>query len=421
MGEQKSMNFDNKQQSRTNGCGGGDSNNKTASSWSWTKDANNGSDSKTNGAKASSGTIKPSQKDDRKKSLFWAYFWWLFGGVFGAHHFYLERDDHALIWFCTLGGYFGCGWLRDIYRLPSYVADANDESEYVNWFKYRVRFYNKPPFASVRYVGATIVAYLFGQLFIMAIPGDEIYGINFRPLMILTPIAVAFGTWLVGNVGRERGSIWASLLVAYLFYPTLDYIGDETLWLGVMVVAATLAFDTFSKKWRLEKKPKQKPMRRVVVFVAFALVYSSMWTSYFYFNATLTDSLGEEVKVSEAIKHFLRSPIWLDLKTCLDETWRHARHHGFWATWRQIIDFTDPRGEINAYKVLGLAHTASQTEVTTRWRKLSRENHPDKCKGTEEERRQAQEKFMEIQEAYEILSNAKNRRQKKNKKSDHDL
>ena len=32
-------------------------------------------------------------------------------------------------------------------------------------------------------------------------------------------------------------------------------------------------------------------------------------------------------------------------------TWNQAIHQGFWATWAQLIDLTDPRGEINAYKV----------------------------------------------------------------------
>lgn len=36
----------------------------------------------------------------------------------------------------------------------------------------------------------------------------------------------------------------------------------------------------------------------------------------------------------------------------LEATWNQAKHQGFWATWAQLVDLTDPRGEINAYKVL---------------------------------------------------------------------
>lgn len=74
-----------------------------------------------------------------RKSKFWAYFWWLFGGVFGAHHLYLDRDDHALIYLFTLGGYFGAGWLRDLFKIPTYVACANNDRTYLDWFTFQVR------------------------------------------------------------------------------------------------------------------------------------------------------------------------------------------------------------------------------------------------------------------------------------------
>lgn len=84
--------------------------------------------------------------------------------------------------------------------------------------------------------------------------------------------------------------------------------------------------------------------------------------------------------------------------------------------WKQIIDLSDPRGEQNAYKVLGVSPTSSQSEITARWRALSREFHPDKVKDPDKQR-EAQERFMEIQQAYEILSNIKSKRSRKNKKS----
>lgn len=132
--------------------------------------------------------------------------------------------------------------------------------------------------------------------------------------MTLTNDCPFKGTWLVGNVGRERGSIWVALLVSYLCYPTLYYLGDESTWLGIMVISSTLSFDSFSKQWRLKKKPKRSKLRRLGLLLAFGLVYAALWSSYFYFNATLTNSEGEEIKLSESLKHLFTSPIWLDLK-----------------------------------------------------------------------------------------------------------
>lgn len=66
-------------------------------------------------------------------------------------------------------------------------------------------------------------------------------------------------------------------------------------------------------------------------------------------------------------------------------------------------------------QILGVGPDSSQQEITSTWRRLSREHHPDKVK-EESLRRAAQEKFMEIQQAYEILSNSKHRRNRRNKK-----
>lgn len=90
-------------------------------------------------------------------------------------------------------------------------------------------------------------------------------------------------------------------------------------------------------------------------------------------------------------------------------------HNGWYETWKQIVDSIDADGEQNAYKVLGVDPTTTQSEITSIWRKMSREFHPDKVKD-EKLQRAAQEKFMEIQQAYEILSKIKSKRRSRNKK-----
>lgn len=77
-----------------------------------------------------------------------------------------------------------------------------------------------------------------------------------------------------------------------------------------------------------------------------------MWVSYFYFNAKITDQDGEEIPVREAFYHFIRSPVWKDLKNSLIETWNYAQQHGWMETWRQVVEMSDPYGENNAYTVL---------------------------------------------------------------------
>lgn len=95
------------------------------------------------------GGNKVESKPGGKKKLT-AYFWWLFGGLFGAHHFYLGRDDHGIIWLLSFGGYFGIGWIRDLFKIPTYVADANDEPKYVEWLKDTIRKNKKVIFIAMK-------------------------------------------------------------------------------------------------------------------------------------------------------------------------------------------------------------------------------------------------------------------------------
>jgi DnaJ-class molecular chaperone len=58
------------------------------------------------------------------------------------------------------------------------------------------------------------------------------------------------------------------------------------------------------------------------------------------------------------------------------------------------------------YKTLGVSKTATEKEIKQAYRKLARENHPDVNSGD----KGAEKKFQEINEAYEVLSDADNRK-----------
>ncbi|OAO18220.1 dnaj-like protein [Blastocystis sp. ATCC 50177/Nand II] len=62
--------------------------------------------------------------------------------------------------------------------------------------------------------------------------------------------------------------------------------------------------------------------------------------------------------------------------------------------------------EKDYYKILGVKRDASQKEIKKAYRKLALKWHPDKHK---EDKEEAEEKFKEIAEAYEILSNEESR------------
>src|ERR1039457_5515454 len=63
--------------------------------------------------------------------------------------------------------------------------------------------------------------------------------------------------------------------------------------------------------------------------------------------------------------------------------------------------------EKDYYKVLGIPKTASADEIKQSYRKLARKYHPDANKGD----RKAEERFKEISEAYNTLSDTKRRKE----------
>ncbi|POM26581.1 Chaperone protein DnaJ [Actinomadura rubteroloni] len=63
--------------------------------------------------------------------------------------------------------------------------------------------------------------------------------------------------------------------------------------------------------------------------------------------------------------------------------------------------------EKDYYKVLGVAKTASQEEIKKSYRKLARQFHPDANRGDAD----AEERFKEVSEAYDVLSDEKRRKE----------
>ncbi len=67
-----------------------------------------------------------------------------------------------------------------------------------------------------------------------------------------------------------------------------------------------------------------------------------------------------------------------------------------------------PQGRKDYYAILGISREASQEEIKQAYRRLVKQWHPDLHP---ENRKEAEERFKEIQEAYEVLSDPEKRRQ----------
>jgi curved DNA-binding protein CbpA len=65
--------------------------------------------------------------------------------------------------------------------------------------------------------------------------------------------------------------------------------------------------------------------------------------------------------------------------------------------------------KVNYYEVLGVERSASEPEIRERFRKLAREQHPDRYKGPD--KADAERKFQTLTEAVNVLTNAGRRKQ----------
>lgn len=78
----------------------------------------------------------------------------------------------------------------------------------------------------------------------------------FSLFFLILTLVINTGVWCVGNIGHEEGSLLWPLLAAYATYPLYkNYPGEMTF--TAMILAASYAFDWFSKKWRRQQNPKK--------------------------------------------------------------------------------------------------------------------------------------------------------------------
>src|SRR5512143_2943286 len=61
------------------------------------------------------------------------------------------------------------------------------------------------------------------------------------------------------------------------------------------------------------------------------------------------------------------------------------------------------------YEVLGVAKNATEDEIKKAYRKLAMKHHPDRNQGDKANAKEAEEKFKEAKEAYEVLTDAAKR------------
>ena len=330
-----------------------------------------------------------------------AFLLWLFGGLLGLHHFYLGRDKHGFLWATTFGGFF-IGWIKEFSKLATYTEEAN--------IGYPRRAGRRPLLWSKlhRLVGFILFGLFYRMLVVNAIPNDIQYYRYF--LVLLGPIGVAFGTYMVSNVGHIRCSLLYPLIGAYvgelLFGETHLLMEESNTLLAVSTSGICCLIGWRERQHRIN----MKCCHRFLFWTGLGLLIISLWCCYGYHNAEVyVEDLDRNVKLSEIISKFLNSPEWAELRHLLKELIVTLWDTGgdFEKAWLILQQDVAMSQVLSSLEVLGFNRTVNVEEEITEgvlkehYKKLIRVWHPDKHPPDKKE--EAQTKFIEIQEAYETV------------------
>lgn len=386
------------------------------------------------------------------------YVLWLTLGWLGVHHFYIRRDRHAFVWLWTLGGGCGVGWLMEIFRLPEYVQTANMEAlhasgqrEFFAGGQGRIR----PRIAAKRFIGMFVFSMWMGCLVMTSIP-EEITDIYPWLIAIFTPAGVAIGVHTVANIGTEQCDLIICFVTAYVMFPFFLTSSKEALsrtlihtafltplavsincwdqpvanlgqpgahwWIRLWRRLHHLLHEFSSRSRRYRKTaPERRPVwKRIVIFSGCSSVALILLLSALYYNTYITTDYGEQVKVRVALENIFSSPAWTTFKEtgwkALYVAWERGSIRDFFGEFQTALD---PEGEQSAYKILNLTQSATEKEINALHKEFVRKSHPDRFPNVDgEEKKKIEDRFIEIQQAFERVSKIKAKRMRKNKISD---
>lgn len=331
------------------------------------------------------------------KGLLVTYVLWAIGGPAGLHHLYLGRDSHALLWMLTLGG-GGLGWLWEFWKIPNFVAQANR----VQGWKRSAE--GTPPLSLIRFAAQMIVGVYFGLVALISLS----FMANFY--IVGLPLAVGLGVLLVAAVGNQTSDVKHTLGAAFLTSPLFH--GRPVAILPISLAASITAQKHRRYKASVESETLSVRLYRLgLAYLAFTgpLAYSALcntaaaiscvaeilgsflsWFSFFPLLGRLVESV-----------FLLPCRIWWLLVG--DPAFNSSQFQKWEKLYEFVHSFQDEKRQL-AYQVLGLSEGATNEEIHRSYRELVKVWHPDHNRHQTEE---AQRQFLEIQAAYEVLSQPK--------------
>lgn len=328
------------------------------------------------------------------KGLLVTYILWAVGGPAGLHHLYLGRDSHALLWMLTLGG-GGLGWLWEFWKLPGFVAQANRAP--VQW---QSPGRGRPPLSVLRLAAQVAVGIYFGLVSLVSLSFMASFYI------VGLPLAIGLGVLLVAAVGDQTSDVKNTLRAAFLTSPI--FYGRPVAILPISIAASIAAQKHRRYKAAAGSQTLGVRLYRLgLAYLAFTgpLAYSVLChtTATLSYVAEALGSVLSWFSFFPLLGRILESACLLPYRL-----WRLlVGDPGFGSTsfqeWDKLYEFVQSFQEEKhrlAYQVLGVSEGATHEEIDQRFRELVKLWHPDLHRHQPE----AQQRFLEIQSAYEVLS-----------------
>ena len=161
--------------------------------------------------------------------------------------------------------------------------------------------------------------------------------------------------------------------------------------------------------------------RLVGTFLCVALFWSAVMYAAYHngtVESTVAPGVKERVPIKKAVRNFLDSPGFREFKTTCSTLWVELKRIMANPELRKtffdkVFQQFDLGGDARALETLGLAKDQADDTAAIKkaYRSLVRVWHPDKhVKASAAEQEEASKKFMEIQEAYEHLTNKRRKR-----------
>ena len=329
----------------------------------------------------------------------------------------MKRDIHGFVTLTTLAGFFFVGYIRDLWSIPRYLAESRKDERFLNLYRAEVNYYKRPKLwrNKLRYLAMIFLAAAYRSLIVWAIPQEALESSwNVKLIVfLLAPLGTAFGTYCVANIGLRQCNFLPLLALAYvgelMFGVVQPGKTSISLWMWIqpfiIMVFMWKYVDPKSFKVKVDDEDKEKRRSEPGCCLRFwrvvlgLLILSSLWGSFLYHNATIETDDGETILLRDAVENLLRSEAWKHFK---EEFWtllRHIREEGWEGFADGLYDISEKSGKDWAAKVLDIAVDSAEKQVKARYRELVKIWHPDHAKDKEN----AQEKFIEIQKAYETF------------------